>query len=94
MKEESNEIAGKMTDYLNTFNSEVFDKFLKSMTLEHRTLQQKFTKLCLMWLEHCASEEYRHDLRNEDSHKISNQIVNLFKENNENFNPSEFLRSV
>lgn len=68
--------------------------FIMSMNRQHRTLQQSFTRLCFAWIEHCASEEYRTDLRNEQTKKISEEIkmiVEQFKLQNDNYSPSQFL---
>jgi hypothetical protein len=73
------EIVQEISDYVNTFNDKG-NEFCQAMSCEHRTLQQSFTKLCLQWLEHCASDEYRFDLRNEDSHKISKELFELFRD--------------
>lgn len=79
MKKATKDLVQEITDYLNTFDDKGND-FCQAMSCEHRTLQQSFTKLCLQWLEHCASDEYRFDLRNEDSHKISKELIELFRE--------------
>lgn len=71
------ELVDLMSDFLNSFSPE-YAKFIDGMNKDHRTLQQGFTKLCLMWIEHCASEDYRFDGRNEDSHTISETILETF----------------
>lgn len=77
--EKYKKLAGEITDALNPFG---FDQqaFNQAMSTEHRTLQQNFTRMCLGWIEHCASEEYRTDLRNEGSAEISKKLINLYKE--------------
>jgi len=92
-KPTAQEAVQSVTDYLNSFSSKEAE-FIKEMNREHRTLQQSFTKLCLAWLENCASEDYHHDLRNEASHKISKEIVENFKFAKDNFKPSEFLPCI
>ena len=86
-----------VTDYLNSFSSKE-KEFIEEMSKEHRTLQQSFTKLCLAWVEHCASPEYRFDGRNEQSHNISKDILEGFKqfkgERFVGFKPSEFLGCI
>jgi hypothetical protein len=95
MKPTAEETVNTVTDFLNTFSfNENSDKFIHHMNVEHRTLQQNFTRLCLRWLENCASDEYRHDLRNKGSHDISKQLVDKFKEDNGKFNPSDFLSHI
>lgn len=73
------ELVQEITDYVNTFNNKS-EEFCEAMSVEHRTLQQSFTRLCLKWLEHCASDEYRTDGRNEQSKKIAKELLDGFKE--------------
>lgn len=73
------EVVQEITDYVNTFNDKG-KEFCQAMSCEHRTLQQSFTKLCLQWLEHCASEEYRTDARNEGSKKIARELLEGFRD--------------
>ena len=79
MRKSTKELVQEITDYLNTFNSEE-KEFCEAMSCEHRTLQQSFTKLCLQWIEHCASDEYRTDGRNEQSQKIARELLEGFKD--------------
>lgn len=74
---ETKKLVGNITDYVNTFNDKG-NEFCEAMSCEHRTLQQSFTKLCLKWLEHCASPEYRTDPRNEGSQKIARELLSGF----------------
>lgn len=83
-----------VTDYLNSFSSKE-KEFIQEMNREHRTLQQSFTKLCLAWLENCASEDYHFDGRNEASHKISKDVVEGFRDAKGTMsNPSEWLPCI
>lgn len=79
---QTKELVKEVSDYVNTFNDKG-QEFCEAMSCEHRTLQQSFTKLCLNWLEHCASDEYRTDGRNEQSKVISQALLNCFKEKQE-----------
>lgn len=79
MRKSTKELVQEITDYLNTFNSKE-KEFCEAMSCEHRTLQQSFTKLCLNWIEHCASDEYRTDGRNEQSQKIARELLEGFKD--------------
>ena len=91
---EVKELANEVTNYLNSFTQKNAD-FNKAMSSEHRTLQQKFTKLCLSWLEHCASDEYYFDGRNEASHEVSKEMVNGFRDAKQTMsNPSDWLPCV
>ena len=84
--EKTKKLVKQFSDYVNTFNDkgkefcEAMESMCKEMSNEHRTLQQSFTKLCLQWLEHCASDEYRTDGRNEQSQKIAREVLEGFKQ--------------
>jgi hypothetical protein len=86
--------ADAVSNLANVMSRQVPIDFLEIMSHDHRTIQQAFTRICLQWIELVASDEYRHDLRNEDSHKIAKQLIENFKTENDNFNPSEFLRTI
>lgn len=79
MAKPTKELVQDITDYLNSFNNKG-QEFCEEMSREHRTLQQNFTRLCLQWIEHCASVEYRTDGRNEGSQKIARELLEGFKE--------------
>jgi hypothetical protein len=76
---ETKEVVRTMSDFVNSFSVN-HHEFCEEMSKEHRTLQQSFTRLCLKWIEHVASEEYRTDGRNEASQKISRELLELFRE--------------
>ncbi len=88
----------KITDFVNSYGSNN-KEFIELMSREHRTLQQSFTRLVFMWIEHCASRDYHYDGRNEATHKISKEVIEaFFKFKEEQFpehwrgvKPSEFL---
>ena len=80
-----------ITNYVNSYSLDS-DKFNEIMGCEHRTLQQSFTRLCLKWLEYAASDEYRFDDRNQASHQIGEELINLYKDaNGETWLPSKSL---
>ena len=64
-KTQAEVVVQDVTNYLNSFSNKN-KAFIAEMNREHRTLQQSFTKLCLKWLEHCATNEYRFDEEDED----------------------------
>lgn len=68
------ELVGKITDYVNGMSQDP-RPFLAAMSIEHRTLQQSFTRLCLAWIQHVASEDYKTDPRNEASKRVCVDIV-------------------
>ncbi len=92
------ELVGKITDFVNDFGSNN-KEFIEHMSREHRTLQQSFTRLVFMWIEHCAKNDYHFDARNEATHRISKEIVKAFSELKEeqqpmhwyDVKPSDFL---
>lgn len=89
------EVAETMTNFVNTFSSGITNKqFIEAMNRQHRTLQQSFTRLCLTWLENCASDEYRFDGRNEGTHNTCKELISEFKKNNDNIGPSNFLGCI
>lgn len=93
-KTQAQEVVNNVTDYLNSFSNKNAE-FIKEMNREHRTLQQSFTKLCLEWLENCASEDYHFDGRNEASHKVSKEVVEGFRDAKGTMSkPSEWLPCI
>lgn len=68
------ENVNKVSDMLNNFSFSP-DEFVEEFNREHRTIQQNFTRLCLAWIKHCASDDYRHDERNRASHVKCKEIV-------------------
>ena len=98
---ETKELVTKITDFVNSYNRDE-KSFIEQMSREHRTLQQSFTRLMFKWIEHCASNDYHFDGRNEATHRTSKELVNAFskyKEEQEpsywvNVKPSDFLPLV
>jgi hypothetical protein len=89
----ANEVALVMSDFVNNFSCDK-QEFVKEMAKDHRTLQQSFTKLCLMWIEYVSSDDYRFDGRNQDSHETCKKMVRAFQKENDGFQPSDFLRMI
>jgi succinate dehydrogenase/fumarate reductase-like Fe-S protein len=87
MRKTPKEMAVEMTDFVNTFSNEPRKEFIQAMSNEHRTLQQSFTRLCLEWIEYCASQDYRTDGRNESSHSTCKAIVEAYKEKQNTLSP-------
>lgn len=73
-------VASQIADLLNNMSIST-EEICKAMTYEHRTLQQTFTQLCINWIKTCASEDYRHDGRNEYSHFIAKEIKTAYDKN-------------
>lgn len=107
MAKETTEIVQNVSDYVNTFsvNSRI-KEFCEQMDKEHRTLQQNFTRLCLSWIHYISKDDYRFDLRNQDSHERAKLIIDLFKKHlakdhnmsdatlEEFSNPAKWLRTI
>lgn len=88
----TDELVLEIGRYCNSYNVPM-DKFNAQMSREHRTLQQTFTKLCLTWIEHVASDQYRTDGRNEQSKQVCKELVNAFSDmiiENEGLNVSAY----
>lgn len=67
-------LAGSVTSTLNVMSDDTqrgYLAFCVAMEREHRTLQQAFTRLCMAWFLFAANPDYRHDLRNEGTHKMA-----------------------
>jgi len=74
-------VFNTISDALNGGGLDI-KKLVKCHLRDHRTLQQKFTTLCLSWIETVGSSDYGCDGRNEYSHEQCEKIVNFMKENN------------
>ena len=73
---EPKEAVRTVSDYLNNM-CVVPEEFVQEMECEHRTLQQKFTELCFLWIKHNArKEELQYDGRNEYTVKMCKEINN------------------
>jgi hypothetical protein len=75
---DAKELTSEITNYLNTYGDKSVE-FNEAMSREHRTLQQNFTRLCLAWIEHCASDDYWTDGRNEASKNTAKAILEGFE---------------
>jgi hypothetical protein len=82
-----------LSQFCNSFNPDT-EGLINEFKNEHRTIQQSFTKFCLKWIEFVGSDDYKFDLRNEQSHEVCKKILNEFKKTNDNFNPSDFLSMI
>ncbi len=98
---EKQKLISTLTDIINNFSFD--DKgFIEELSIEHRTLQQSFTRLVFKWIEFCASDKYPFDERNIATHNICKEMVDAFsKYKEEQFplhwkgvKPSDFLPLV
>ena len=73
-------LAVEMSNFINSSGTTDFKEFVEAMGDEHRTLQQAFTKVTLMWLAHLAElPEHGYDGRNEHSVVVARQVRGLLK---------------
>jgi len=82
MKADSMEakMAKNVANGLNCFGFSTKD-FCEAMSMEHRTLQQSFTSLCLAWIKTCAEfDDWMIDGRNELSVEICKELNKVLEE--------------
>jgi len=91
--EDIKKLVEEITSFVNSYTVDE-NQFIAQMSMEHRTLQQSFTKLVLKWMEHCASIDYRYDDRNKASHDICKKMIDAFRESTGNIDPSDFLPMI
>lgn len=77
--EQAKELTGKLTDFVNNYNSDNGKLFIQAFEREHRTLQQSSFRLILELIEHMANGDYQTDGRNEASKRIAKSIMKGFK---------------
>lgn len=86
------EVQEAVSRFLNRYDSSgKMGAFLDEFENDHRTLQQLFTRLCLMWIERVARDEYGTDGRNEASQRVARELLEGWVEKNGDLNPSDFL---
>ena len=73
MDEKSLKIVQELSKYVN--GSLKTKEFCNAMSREHRYLQNEFTYLCIEWLRHCGSDDYRYDGRNQHSHNFGKMLI-------------------
>ena len=73
------EAVKALTDLVNSYSNHS-PEFNAAMEREHRTLQNSFSRLCLGWIEHIASPEYRTDPRNQSSKDVAQKVLGAFRE--------------
>ena len=89
-----------MSNFVNNYGHSP-ELFARLMANEHRTLQQSFSKLMLVWLEYIATDEYRTDGRNEASQMVAKRLIKAHeswvRDNDPNcfgMPPSSWLRLI
>jgi hypothetical protein len=73
---ETKDLAYAISHWVNTHNRYDFAGLINHIATDHRTLQQKFTAVCLAWFVHLAGlTENSFDRRNEASVRVAREIV-------------------
>lgn len=73
-KNKAYKVVSEVSDFLNSFHPN-YAGFVEAMAVEHRTLQQSFTQLCLEWFKYLANTPY-YDERNEASVMVARAVIN------------------
>ena len=76
-KRNAEQVARMVSDFLNVASIQDVNKFVETMSNEHRTLQQLFTRLCVEWFRNLSDRE-TYDLRNEASVLFAKQNKDTF----------------
>ena len=73
------EMAEAMERFVNNLSEDTFHGFVERMGRSHRTLQQGFSRLCILWFAQLAEagKARQFDLRNEASVKLAAKIMEL-----------------
>jgi len=82
------EVAKAVSSMVNTFGNQNRKDFIEQMSVEHRTLQQQFTQLCMDWLSHCDGlrQSKQYDGRNEASMNIGNTLFDFMERKEISYN--------
>jgi hypothetical protein len=76
--EKAKELAGQVTDYVNSYSNDRNKQFAVALCSEHRTLQQSALRMMLETIELMASDDYRTDGRNEGSKTTAKRLMKGF----------------
>ena len=79
--------AKDVASMLNSMGPQNSKKFIDVMSNEHRTLQQRFTQLCIDWLAYCdGMKSNQYDGRNEASKEIANKMFDFMEREEISYN--------
>ena len=80
LQEKGKNAAEEVSNIVNYSVGSGMNSFLEQMSKKHRTTQQSFTRMCLMWLEQVAERKGPQNIdgRNEASQKITSQMMEGF----------------
>lgn len=78
----SKETASGVLDFLNFSTDKDLHTFIRTLSDGHPTIQQRFTKLCYLWLMHLAQkyEKGDYDGRNRHSAEFGALVRNILIE--------------
>ena len=74
MKDTNERVATQLAEAVNSFCDE--KKVAQHLAVQHRTLQQTFTRVCVYWLKQLATTEYFDD-RNAASVQLAKDLMNI-----------------
>lgn len=77
------DLARATADLLNHMRNDTDQgrlAFCAAMVLQHRTLQQAFTRLCVAWFLYADDPSYRSDLRNQGTHELATALKPLIED--------------
>jgi hypothetical protein len=72
-------LAGELADYVNYNSRDRYKDFIEGFTRQHRTLQQSSFRMILKLIEFMTTDDYRTDLRNEDSKEMAKSLLKGFQ---------------
>lgn len=75
-RQEAHNVAQAISRFLNVMGEDRLKLLVEEVGRDHRTLQQKFTRVCMLWMEHLAGQEH-FDLRNEASVMLARKIMQI-----------------
>lgn len=72
------EVAEAFGNFVNNYGCDP-DAFIEGFCRQHRTLQQSIMRVMMQTIEHCASEDYHFDGRNQGTHDLAKKLLKGFK---------------
>lgn len=78
VSESAKQLAGQVTDYVNSYSNDKNKQFAKALSREHRTLQQSTLRMMLETIEMMAQDDYPTDGRNESSKQVAKRLMTGF----------------
>jgi len=79
MNAEAKEVRKSLECYLNQFGHPE-RTLIDEIETCHRTLQQSFTRLCVVWFLRMAEDSFSYDERNEASVKLAKKLHSILED--------------